>query len=233
MNPSTVIGIDPGGNGETGLVVASEWSDDVRWAGSIVLPLSIEAYSVKGWLDPVEIFSDRKCEHAQVLIACEDVAVWDVRGEDVKATLRQVGAFELASHQVLSEPFARVLPVTYRAWWLGGKPKVSADGAIDQALLAAYGGKDAAVGGKKCPDCTGKGYTGRELKGSTYKAYKESELEPVAGGKFYRRCQACMGEKESPRGPLYPLWRPRSLQHCRAALAVAVYAVNNDVWETT
>lgn len=227
--PSTVIGIDPGGNGTTGLVVASKWTRN--YGKPWVYPARIEAYSAKGWREAVVRFTELKSERADVWAACEDVAVWDVRGDDVLSTCRQVGAFEFANQELLADPFARILPTTYRPWWLGGAaPKGKADGAIDQALLAAYGGKDKAVGGAKCSTCAGTGRRGRAFEDDY--AVSGRVWNPK-NKKWYPPCPVCEGRPESPRGPLYPLWKPKSLQHCRAALAVAIYAYNNDVWEKT
>ena len=238
MTPkTTVIGVDPGGNGTTGLVVCRDWGviGKTWWRGRFpAYPASIEAYSVKGWSEAISQFRYLYLKAAMPIkesaIACEDVAVWQTSSETLISTIQQIGGFRAVAAHVV-RPFARILPVTYRSWWLGARAK-NADGAIDQALLVAYGGKDVAVGGVKCKGCGGKGYTGRALKPSEYHdpSSLPKTLIPV-GDKWYLRCVHCEGSKESARGFLYPLWKPKSLQHCRAALAVAVYAYNNNVWK--
>ena len=70
------------------------------------------------------------------------------------------------------------------------------DSNIRQALIDRFGGKDKAIGGKKCPECKGKGWRGR--------------------GRLV--CPKCKGAKwKHPKGPLFGVSKD-----VWSALAVAV-----------
>lgn len=245
--PRTVIGIDPGGNGTTGMVVCREWGKEAnRWPRW--LPGSVEvAWPVEGGPEKSDggraVFEldgllERCGELPDIGVAIEDVAMWQTANEHLLSTCRQVGALEYVSGTVVDCGLVvLVLPVTYRCWLLGGRPKGNMDSLVDKALLAAYGGKERAEGGKRCNKCGGKGRRGRAVKSEQIvdvpgrRRYETAEGDQLVahGGRVYRACPDCDGRGHAPRGPLYDLWNP-SNQHCRAALAVAVYAYN-EVWK--
>jgi len=232
--PKVVIGIDPGGNGTTGIVVASGWERRTR----TVLPYIITPSSVvasEGWQrPPFELGWDldrllRDYEIDQVLVAIEETTLWmPAKGkknvapnEDLKSTCMQEGVFRYQAESV-GVSWRRILPKTYRSWWLRKAEKGKADREIDDALKRAYGGPSGgAVGGDRCKACGGRGRVGR---GDPERPPTEDTIE--IHGRIYNRCSDCAGEGTSPRGPLYDLWKPSSRQHTRAALALAIYAYN-------
>lgn len=219
-----VLGIDPGGaNGTTAAVWCWDWKlgKGGRWWPQKLEPLDLELEHglaehthpdrINWWIwNKIDDENELEFPHVRedyIGVAIEDVAVWQTSNADVLSTCRQVGALEYAARRVVSDVH-RALPATYRPWLLGGKPQGNADGAVDQALLYAYGGKEKAVGGVKCKSCKGHGH---------------------APGDRLVECESCSGVGAAPRGPLYPLWKPRSRQHARAAVAVAVYVYNEEL----
>ncbi|MCB1033869.1 MAG: hypothetical protein KDD47_08565, partial [Acidobacteria bacterium] len=96
-----------------------------------------------------------------------------------------------------------VKPTSIRVHLCGNASATQAQ--IRAALIERCGGDRLAVGGKRCPDCKGKGWRG-------------------AGRPT---CGSCGGSGEvTPRGPLWELWQEPAdtRHHVLQALAVAVTA---------
>lgn len=84
------------------------------------------------------------------------------------------------------------------------RPKRVSDAQMRDAVIHAWGGYDAALGGAKCESCDGRGGTGR----------KPARVD----------CALCDGRGKSPTGPLYSI---RGV-HCWDALAVATAALMSE-----
>ena len=89
----------------------------------------------------------------------------------------------------------------------GKKRGVSADQAVKRYLIGEYGGEAAAIGGKKCPRCKGKGWKGPGRP----------------------QCTECKGVGGEDKGPFYG-WTGT---HCWAAMACAYSAYLDLIRQST
>ena len=132
-------------------------------------------------------------EHWKLLVIEEIAHMGMPVGRDVFETVRWCGRFE----QVARSKGGNVvyIPRNRIKINLCGNARAK-DPHIRQALIDRYGGNDKAIGGKKCPDCTGKGWRGRS----------------------HEPCNECNGSGwKSKKGALYGI-----TSHSWSALAVAV-----------
>ncbi len=194
-----VCGIDPGGSGTTGAVLCSGWAPGRAGQWPPYLPSNVDVVACSdSWHEATghieSVVGPRIC------VGIEDTP--STQAFNV-LTVKQIGALTYAAHRAGATKVVLAQAQAIRYWLFGSRPpKGQGDRLVDQKLLALYGGKDKAVGGRNCPSCKGKGWVGRN----------------------HTACEGCGGYRRTPRGPLWSLWKPRSNQHLRAALAVALYA---------
>tara|TARA_R100000808_G_C2154855_1_gene166278 strand:+ start:10007 stop:10600 length:594 start_codon:yes stop_codon:yes gene_type:complete len=114
----------------------------------------------QGWIPNEELHTiliGTNIAHPDSEVVIEDVSSYGMPvGYDVFQTVRWTGRFDSV--------------FDFKVWYLT-RPTVKAalcgdarakDGNVRQAVIDRYGGDQLAIGGKKCVDCKGKGWRGRE-----------------------------------------------------------------------
>ena len=131
-----ILCIDPGTT-KSGWCVLSEKGDVIE----------------HGWADNEELLT--KISRSAMLTIIEDVAHYGMPvGKEVFETVKWMGRFDAnTQHVYINRPEVKLA--------LCGSPRAN-DSTIRQAVIDHYGGDSVAIGGKKCVDCKGKGWKGRD-----------------------------------------------------------------------
>jgi len=142
-----------------------------------------------GWEDNGLVLSKLGIEISSgTKLLIEDVSHYGMPvGRDVFETVKWMGRFDILH---LAEWITR--PDIKLA--LCGSVTAT-DSNVRQAVIDWYGGDEKAIGGKKCPDCKGKGWKGRDHKGCATCHH----MDEVHKGKY--AYQGCGYQTHS--GPLY------------------------------
>lgn len=180
MTNMHVLGLDPGPNA-TGFVQ--------MFGAQPISHGHMPNDEMRAWLR-----SPSSTQHEGCLLAVESVEHYGMPvGRDVFETVFWSGRFV----ECWAGSWVRIPRSTVKLTLCGSKR--ADDGTVRQALIDRFGGDEAAIGGKKCPTCHGKGQRGR--------------------GAARAPCGDCKGQGGAPKGPLYGI-----SGHAWAALGVAIVA---------
>ena len=146
-----------------------------------------------GWFDNKKIYTLIKSSGCPVVI--EDVAHYGMPvGRDIFETVRWTGRFDHLATESLGLDVMYITRPTIKAALCNSVKATDAN--VRQAVIDWYGGNAVAIGGKKCLNCAGKGWRGRE----------------------HTECVECEGEGVlSPRGQLFG-----ASSHVWSALALGI-----------
>lgn len=182
--PITIIAIDPGPK-QSGVAIFQ--LPERLVFGAIYPNDQLEMFLSSEMSDMIGMDSVLAIE----MVACYGMPV----GADTFRTCVQIGRFEKSA----SMPHKEVYRGDVKLALCGNKR--AKDANIRQCIIDMFGGKDKAIGGKKCTKCKGKKWYGRE----------------------HTPCPKCKETGwENPPGPLYSV-----KSHAWSALAIALtFAVN-------
>jgi len=111
-----------------------------------------------GWFDNEKIYTLLKMYQCVVVI--EDVGHYGMPvGRDVFETIRWTGRFDYLATEICKLELVYMKRADVKLH-LCFSPRAN-DSTVRQAIIDKYGGDRIAIGGKKCKQCKGKGWTGR------------------------------------------------------------------------
>ena len=113
-----------------------------------------------GWFDNEKIYTLLKMYQCVVVI--EQISHYGTGmpvGKDVFQTVQYIGEFKAIAEQVCSLEVVLMKRADVKLH-LCFSPRANAS-TVRQAIIDKFGGDQVAIGGKKCKQCKGKGWTGR------------------------------------------------------------------------
>lgn len=152
-----ILSIDPG-SVKTGYVIVNRQSRRPLEFGKVLNTELMTA--IRQVLDghPVTNKKDKILNHEFDVVACEfPVPRGQLSSKDMFKTIWWIGRFYQVIHDHMEVNFVDRKDVKMHVC---GIPNAK-DANIRQALIDLYGGESAAIGGKKCKECNGKGSKGR------------------------------------------------------------------------